>query len=160
MFKRFLIRDAILALLIIALFLLLAPKTADNSLLATFLGVALGGGLGLLANQLHEWGHVAGGLLGRSKMGPGESILGTACFVYDSKANSRGQFLLMSISGFIMTGLCVYAYFSVLPEGLFATRVAQGAIMFLVFLGLVIELPLVIYSLFSAKVPPVDQKIR
>ena len=78
-------------------------------------------------------------------------------FTYDSKANSRGQFLVMSFAGFAMTALVVWLVFSTLNGELLAERVARGSVLFLVFLGVVLEIPLVIYSLISSRVPPIDR---
>ena len=133
------------------------PVSAGAGPLADFAGVVLGFGLGFWAHTAHEWGHIAGGKLGRSVMRSGASLTSFSNFIYDSKRNSRPQFLLMSLMGFIPTGIAVWLYFSFLPEGELATHVARGAVLFLVLLGVVLELPLVIWALVRKDLPPVDR---
>lgn len=157
MFKKLLLRDVLLSVFVLGLWLAFAGISAGEGPLSDFVGVTLGAALGLVANQAHEWGHIVGAVISKSTMQPGRSLASPSNFIYDSKANSRAQFLVMSFGGFIVTGLVVWFYFTMLPDGILATRVAHGSILFLVGLGVFLELPLVVYSLITNKVPPVDR---
>ena len=77
-------------------------------------------------------------------------------FSFDSRENDLRQFLVMSFSGFAATALVIWAFYTFLPDGLLATRVARGVVLFGAFLTVVIELPLVLYAVISRKLPPVE----
>lgn len=157
MLKKLAIRDALTLTFFVLLFVLLADYSAEPVWWSDFIGVVTGVGIGLCAHYLHEWGHVAGAMLSRSQFTVNTDMRSLSVFTYDSKTNSRGQFLVMSFSGFFMTALVVWVVFTTLTGPLLAEQVARGSVLFLVFLGLVLELPLVIYSLISRRVPPIDQ---
>jgi hypothetical protein len=55
-----------------------------------------------------------------------------------------------------VTGVVLWAVYSVLPSEWLATRVARGAVLFLAALTVFLEFPLVIYSLVRNQVPPVE----
>lgn len=156
-FSKLALRDALLVAAALLAWWLLSHYSAGSGAVSDFAGVVLGAGLGFCAHTAHEWGHVVGGFLSRSVMRPGSSMTSFSNFVYDSKQNSRPQFLLMSIMGFIPTGIAVWLFFSHLPAGELATHVARGIVLFLVFLGVVLELPLVIWALVRKDLPPVDR---
>ena len=80
---------------------------------------------------------------GHTVRAPG-SLRSASLFSFDSRANSRRQFLIMSFSGFAVTGLAVALVYTVLPEGELATRVARGVVLFLTALTVVLEFPLVV----------------
>jgi hypothetical protein len=124
---------------------------------ADFIGVAVGAMLALCSHLLHEWGHVIGGMIGGSKMQPGKSMKSLSLFVYSSTGNSKRQFMIMSVCGFIATGLMVAFFFLVLPDDYLASRVARGYSLIQVFLAVVIELPLVFWALVGKSLPPVDR---
>ncbi len=156
-FSQLALRDAGLAILAILAWWQLSAYSAGHGAWSDFAGVVLGAGLGFCAYAAHEWGHILGGMLSRSVMRPGTSLGSFSNFVYDSKLNSRPQFLLMSIMGFIPTGIAVWLFYSYLPEGELATHVARGIILILVALGLVLELPLVVWALVRKDLPPIDR---
>ncbi|WP_372750074.1 hypothetical protein [Litorivivens sp.] len=156
-FAKLALRDGAIVTLAIIGWWLFSRHSAGTGPIADFTGVVLGAGLGFCAHTAHEWGHILGGRLGRSVMRSGTSLTSFSNFVYDSKLNNRPQFLLMSIMGFIPTGVAVWLFFSYLPEGELATHVARGVVLFLVFLGVVLELPLVVWALVRKDLPPVDR---
>ena len=77
-------------------------------------------------------------------------------FSFDSHQNNLRQFLVMSFSGFAATALVIWAFYTFLPDGLLATRVARGVVLFGAFLTVVIEIPLVLYAVLTRKLPPVE----
>jgi hypothetical protein len=125
--------------------------------LADFSGVAIGAMVALCAHLLHEWGHVVGGMAGRSVMQPGKSMKSLSLFVYSSKGNSKKQFMLMSICGFIATGIVVLVSFFVLPDDYLASHVARGYSLIQVLLAVVLEFPLVAWALVGKSLPPIDK---
>lgn len=156
MFARFALRDLSIVALVVALWRLLAPFTHGGSALADFLGVPLGLAVAVACYLGHEWGHLAGALATRSCVAAPRSLAAPQIFSFDSKANSRGQFLVMSFSGFAMTGVALAVVYGALPDGLLASRVARGSVLFLTALTVLVELPLVIWSLVRKDLPPVE----
>ncbi|MFT5033452.1 MAG: hypothetical protein ACI9OO_001384 [Bacteroidia bacterium] len=156
-FSQLALRDAVLASVAVLAWWLLSPYSAGYGAWSDFAGVVLGAGLGFCAYIAHEWGHIVGGFLSRSVMRPGSSMTSFSNFVYDSRQNSRPQFLFMSLLGFIPTGIAVWLFYRYLPEGELATDVARGIVLFLVLLGVVLELPLVIWALVRKDLPPIDR---
>jgi len=156
MFVKMLGRD--LAILVVAALAwpLLSPLSAGTGVVGDMTGVLLGLLLGVCAYLLHEWGHLAGALATGSVVHPSASLGSPFVFSFESRRNSQAQFLAMSFAGFAATGFVLWIAYGVLPPDLLATRVARGAVVFLTFLGLVLEVPLVVYSLVTRKVPPVD----
>lgn len=156
-FYHLAVRDIVLFAAVFLAWQYVAPYSIGTGAVADFTGVALGAALALCAHLTHEWGHVIGGLAGRSTMRPGKSITTRSLFVYSSTANSRRQFMLMSFSGFLATAIVVGFCFLVLPADFLASRVARGYSLIQVFLALVIEMPLVVWALLGKSLPPVDR---
>jgi hypothetical protein len=104
----------------------------------------------------HEWGHLLGALASGSALRRPTSLRARSLFDFDSKQNSRAQFFAMSFPGFVATAVALWVVYALLPSDLLATRVARGAVVFLAFLGVVLEVPLVVYALVSRKVPPLQ----
>lgn len=156
MYAPLLLRDLLFAALLLSLWVLFAPLSAGSDWLADFVGTGLGLLTALGFYLFHEWGHVLGGLLGRSKMSAAPSLKAIALFVYHSDGNSKAQFLLMSVSGFVATALLVWFAFTQLNDQYLATRIARGFTLVQVFLLIVIELPLVIWAVAGKTLPPID----
>jgi len=134
-----------------------AGYSQGTGALSDFAGVAVGALVALCAHLLHEWGHVVGGMAGRSVMQPGKSMKSLSLFVYSSKANSKKQFMLMSVCGFFATGIVVLFCFFVLPDDYLASRMARGYSLIQVLLAVVLEFPLVAWALVGKSLPPVDK---
>jgi hypothetical protein len=158
MFVKLLARDLAIAAVAFIAWHLAAPLSAGTGALGDFTGVVLGVLLGACAFLVHEWGHLLGALASGSAVQPPESLRSAFVFRFDSRANTRRQFLAMSFAGFAATALVVWAAYGLLPSELLATRVARGLVVFLTFLGVVLEVPLVVYALVAGKVPPLERK--
>ncbi len=156
MLGKLALRDLAILTLAALLYLLLAPLSAGTGMLSDLTGVAAGLAIGISAFLLHEWGHLLGALGSRSDVRLPEHVGSIYLFSYDSQRNSRRQFLIMSLSGFAVTGIAVWAVYAALPDGQLATRVARGAVLFLAFLTVVLEFPLVLWSLARSTIPPVE----
>jgi hypothetical protein len=157
MFAKIAVRDLLIIAFSIALWHGLAEYTLGDSPLADFLGVILGLLIGTGGYFLHEWGHFAGALITRSRVDRPATLKTVFLFSFDSKRNSKQQFLVMSLTGFLMTAIVTYAFYTFLPDGLLASRVARGLAVLGVFLALFIEAPLLLYGLFGPTgIPPVE----
>lgn len=138
------------------LYLLLAPLSAGAGMLGDFTGIVAGLAVGLATFLLHEWGHLLGALGSRSNVRLPERLGSIYLFSYDSRRNSRRQFVIMSLSGFAVTGVAVWAAYAWLPDGQLATRVGRGAVLVLAFFTVVLEVPLLLWSLARPTLPPVE----
>ncbi len=157
MFWKLAGRDGLILAGVAALWVLAAPWSGGRGALADLSGVVVGLGLGVGAFLLHEWGHLLGGLAARSEVHAPASLRSVYLFSFDSKRNSRRQFLVMSFSGFAVTALAVWLAYGLLPGELLATRVARGAVAFLASLTVFLEIPIVLVSLLRPKaLPPVE----
>jgi hypothetical protein len=156
MLGKLALRDLVILTLAASIYGLLAPLSAGTGMLGDVTGVVAGLAIGISAFLLHEWGHLLGALASRSDVRLPERLGSVYLFSYDSQRNDRRQFLVMSLSGFAVTGIAVWAVYAVLPDGQLATRVARGAVLFLAFLTVVLEFPLVLWSLARSTIPPVE----
>ncbi len=150
------LRDGVLLTVAALLVLWLAPLSGGTGMAADLSGVVAGLAIGLATFVLHEWGHLLGALAGRSRVRLPEQLASIYLFSYDSKGNSRRQFVLMSLSGFAVTGIAVWAAYALLPDGQLATRVGRGAVLLLASLTVVLEVPLLLWSLARPTLPPVE----
>ena len=89
-----------------------------------------------------------------SHVEPGSSLRSAFVFGVDARRNTFAQVLVKSVSGFVATGRALWVYYGALPAHRLATRVARGAVVFLARLGLVLEVPLVLWGLATRRVPP------
>lgn len=156
MLGKLALRDSGILTLAALLYLLLAPLSAGAGMLGDLTGIVAGLAIGLATFLLHEWGHLLGALASRSQVRLPERLGSVYLFSYDSKGNDRRQFVIMSLSGFAVTGLAVWAVYALLPDGQLATRVARGAVLFLASFTLVLEFPLLLWSLARPTLPPVE----
>lgn len=158
-FVFYAIRDVLLLFMAVLVWVLFVKYSAGSGALADFSGLLIGVLLAVVAHLLHEWGHLLGGLAGKSVMVPGGKFTSLSLFVYSSTENTKQQFMLMSFSGFAMTAVVVWIAFAVLPGDYLATHIVRGFSMVQVFLAVFIELPLVIWAAFGKRLPPVDKKV-
>jgi hypothetical protein len=158
MFARLAARDATIVALAGGLWWLLASSSAGSGLAADLSGWVAGIAFFAAGYLIHEWGHVAGAFASSSVVQPGPGLHSPSVFRFDTDRNTRPQFLWMSLGGFVATGVLLWVAYGALPDGLLASRVARGGIAFLALLGVVLELPLVVYSLVTNKLPPLSRE--
>ena len=156
MFMRLAMRDLVFAAAVVAAWVFLAPATSGTGAMSDFLGVTVGVAVALACYLGHEWGHLIGALATGSRVSAPARLTSISVFSFDSKANGRRQFLVMSFSGFAMTGVALAVVYGVLGENLLATRVARGGVLLLTALTVFLEFPLVIWALVRDDLPPVD----
>jgi hypothetical protein len=155
-FSRLALRDVVVIAATVAFWTWASPLTAGTGPIADFLGLLAGVAVALAFYLLHEWGHLVGALATSAVVYPGPRLSSRSLFSFDSKRNDRRQFLVMSVGGFVVTGIAVWTVYAGLPAELLATRVARGAVGVLAFLAIFVELPLVIWALVRSDLPPVE----
>lgn len=149
MFTKFLVRDAILVVVVVLAWWLAWPLSVGDGPMADVSGVLLGLGAGLVSFVGHEWGHLAGALATGSRVAEAKSLAAPFFFSFDSKLNSQTQFVVMSLSGFAVTALALYVAYGLLPVESLATRVTRGLVVFSASLTVFLEIPLLTISLLK-----------
>lgn len=145
--SRFVARDTFLLLLALSLWTLCAT--------APVLAVPAAVISGLVAFELHEWGHWLGATKANAVITPARSLLPPFLFNFDSKANSRRQFLAMSCPGFVATAMFLAAFQWWLPEAHPATVLTRQIGWGLAAVTVIIEIPLALWTLAGGRIPPV-----
>lgn len=153
MLRSFLIRDASLVAVALGAWWLVAPSSADSGPAADLAGWVSGIGLTLCAYLAHEWSHYLGAVATGSRVPLGANLASGFLFSFDAEENSLFQFVVMSVAGFVATAVAVWLFYTQLPDAWLATRVARGGVLFLALLGVVLELPLLLYGLVTGGVP-------
>ena len=152
MFIRFAVRDIGILVATIALWVstFYAPSGTP---LGRGVGILAGLGAAVCAYNLHEWGHVLGARLSHSVYTPARRLISPFLFAYSAEENTRNQFLVMSLAGFVATGVFVVAYWIWMPQDQLAGRVALRGALILASLTVIIEFPIFFLALFGKKVP-------
>lgn len=153
MLARFVARDLIIVSLTIVLWWLLAEKSQGGGAVADLSGWVAGLMMGVCAYLAHEWSHYLGALAAGSRVEIGSHLASGFLFSFPAEGNSLGQFVMMSLAGFVATALSVWAFYSYLPDAYLATRVARGGALFLALLGVTLEFPLLMMALVTKSVP-------
>lgn len=158
MFARLLARDLSIVALTALIWKLGAAASAHPGMRGDVAGVLAGGTIGICAYLAHEWGHLLGAVLAGSTVRPGKAVTSGFLFSFDSRRNTRRQFLTMSFAGWLATAVVLWMVYALLPADLFASRVARGVVAANVLLVIAVEVPLVVYSLCTGRVPPVESQ--
>ena len=99
MFGKLAVRDLAIVAATAALWWALVHTTVGSGMLADFNGLLLGLAFGACVFLAHEWGHLLGALATSSVVQAPTRLSSVYLFSYDSKRNTRRQFLIMSFSG-------------------------------------------------------------
>jgi hypothetical protein len=153
MLIRFAIRDASIAGVTAILWWALAHRSAGEGLAADLAGWVVGVMLFVCAYLAHEWSHLLGALATGSRVELGQRLASGFMFSFPAEGNRLSQFVAMSLAGFLATGLAITFYYVALPDTYLASRVARGGALFLGLLGIVLELPLLLYGIATRSVP-------
>ena len=151
-FARLLFRDLTVAAVVVLAWWLAAPLSAGSGPVADLSGALLGFGAFVVSHFAHEWGHLLGGLATGAHVAPPARLTSPFLFSFDSQRNSQRQFVIMSLSGFAVTGLALYVVYGLLPEAQLATRVARGMVVFQASLTALLEVPLLTLSLLRGSI--------
>jgi hypothetical protein len=160
MLGKLLVRDVVLLSAAGLLWWLGAAASAGQGPLADLAGVVAGLSTGVCVFLVHEWGHWLGAFATSASVTPAKSLASPFLFSFDSQANSRRQFLVMSFGGWAASAIIAALAYTLLPGELFAARVARGVVSLNVFLIVLIEVPLVAWALVTGRVPPVENQRR
>jgi hypothetical protein len=152
MFTRLLLRDAGITAAVLSLWWFAWPVTAASGPLSDVLGLLLGFGAGVLAYLGHEWGHLLGAFATGAHVRPPAKLGSAFLFSFDSRRNSQTQFVVMSLSGFAVTGVALWVAYGLLPDGDFAVRILRGMVVFSASLTLLLEVPLLTISLVRGSI--------
>jgi hypothetical protein len=156
MYLKLLARDLGIAGAAALLWILTAQRSAAADPLGDLAGLVTGVLVGIFAFLLHEWGHWLGAVATGSRVQPAKSLRSLFLFSFDSRQSSRRQFLALSFGGWLATLAFAFAAYAWLPPELLASRVARGMAMLSVLLVAVIEIPLVVWSLRTGRIPRVE----
>jgi len=153
MLQRYLARDLVIIALTAVLWWLLAARSAGTGFAADFSGWVVGALLFFCAHIVHEWGHYLGAILTGSRVGIHRKLSSPFFFRFESEGNSLKQFIAMSFGGFVSTGGMIAFYYLGLPDEYLASRIGRGGALFGAFLGVTLELPLLLTGIFQGQVP-------
>lgn len=153
MLLRFALRDLVIFALAIGGWWSLAERSASNGFVADLAGWIVGVLLFACAYLAHEWSHYLGAILAGARVSIGENLASGFLFSFGAEGNTLGQFVAMSIAGFLATAAVIAFFYTQLPDAYLATRVARGGSIFLALLGVTLELPLLLYALVTRSVP-------
>ena len=145
--SKFIVRDLLIATLVIASFLL----ESSNIHLQLMSGL----GIGLIIYLMHEWSHYIGAILTGANLTRANSLLSPFIFSFDSKTNSRKQFIDMSWPGFASTFSCLLILYMFRPNMIWAEAAWTAALALTTFTVLV-EGPILLWTLIKREIPPVE----
>jgi hypothetical protein len=152
MIWKFVLRDTALVAAAVAAWWGMADASRGTGPVADLVGVVCGGLAGAVAFVLHEWGHYLAGLAAGGRLPVATSLKSPFLFDIDA-GNGVRPFTILSLGGFAVTvGGIVFVY-SLLPDELLATRVVRGIVLFLASLTLLLEVPLLLYTIWSGRIP-------
>lgn len=154
MIGKFVLRDSGIVALAVAAWWALAGVSAGDGPAADAAGVVCGGLGGAVAFVLHEWGHLVAGLAAGGTFPVASDLKSPFLFDIDPDNGIR-QFTIMSLGGFAVTAVGIVVVYTLLPDALLATRVARGVVVFLALLTLVLEVPLLLFTIWSGEIPEV-----
>ncbi len=153
MYAKFAARDGLIIAAALLIWRVAAAYSMGSGFLADFTGFVAGVMLGAVGAVVHEWGHLLAAFASGSVLRVNHNLSSPFIFSYDSRQNSLAQFVTMSLGGFVATAAIVVIFYVYLPDALLASRVARGAVLFLSFLGVFLEVPLLLFALYSRAIP-------
>ena len=145
--KKFIVRDLLITTLVLSL--LVVNLDSNNLQLMTGIGV------GLLIYMLHEWSHYLGAVRSGAHLKTAGSIFSPFIFSFDSKTNSRKQFVDMSWPGFATTFSCLLTLYLYRPDEIWA-EVAWKAALALTAFTVVVEGPIFLWAIIKREIPPIE----
>jgi hypothetical protein len=149
-----LLRDAAVVTGTVTLWALDASlRGGSPSLARTIAGVLAGVSFAVSGFILHEWGHLAGARWTGSRVHFAQTVWTPLLFHFDVRANTRRQFLAMSLGGYAGTALGLLALALVADASALSGRVAIGLTVIGVIVTLVAELPTTVRVWMGGSLP-------
>lgn len=146
-------RDTLFFAATVGLWWLERRSSGSTGASARALQTAAGVSAAVVGFLIHEWGHLAGALLAKSRVHYPNRILAPLLFHFDSASNDKRQFLFMSYGGYLASAVGVALIASLAPLDARSGRLALG----LAGLGLVVtfvaEVPITVRVLRGAPLP-------
>jgi hypothetical protein len=127
------VRDLLLLAATLALWAADAALRGTGGALPIVVAIATGAMTALSGYLAHEWGHLLGARLARSRVALPDTPWSVFLFKFDTGHNDRSQFLAMSMGGFVASAAVTAFLLAVLPFSAPSAWVA----LFLTALGLV-----------------------
>ena len=146
LFAKIFTRDIALLTLTLAAWQWLDPAGPMTSWLITALTL-------LCAFLFHEWGHWLGARWSHAIVYPPTHLFSGFLYNFDAQRNSRCQFLVTSIAGFIATGLFLLLFYLGLPEHHPATSSIRAGAAVLAALTVIFEFPIAIAVALGKPIP-------
>jgi hypothetical protein len=146
------LRDSTILAVALGAWWLVAERSAGAGPTADAVGVVCGVLMGAIVFLLHEWGHLLAGLAAGGTFPVSRNLASPFLFEVDPR-NSVRQFTVMSLGGFAVTAVMIWCFYTLLPDGWMATRVARGVAVTLATLTVVIEVPLLLFTIWSGSIP-------
>ncbi len=156
MLGKFIARDLIVAAATASVWLAARDWMAGTGPVADLLGLMAGLGTAFCALKVHEWGHFLGAAATGSSYRLATRLGSTFMFAFDSKHNTKRQFVIMSLGGFIGTAIVLIGSYTLLPDELLATRITRGVAVLGALAGIILEVPLLLWGMFAKSLPPLD----
>lgn len=147
-------RDAAVVAAATLVWWIAAERSAATGPVADTLGVVAGVLVGAVGFVLHEWGHLLAGLAAGGRFPVTGDLRSPFLFGVDP-SNGVREFTIMSLGGFAVTAGMIGFVYVVLPDAYLATRVARGIVMFLATLTVVLEVPLLLFTIAAGSIPQV-----
>lgn len=154
MIWKFVLRDSGIVAAAVLAWWTLAGYSAGSGPVADATGIVCGGLGGAVAFVLHEWGHLLAGLLAGGTFPVAKSLQSPFLFEIDADNEVR-PFTIMSLGGFAVTVAGILFVYTQLPGELLATRVVRGIVVFLASLTLFLEVPLLLFTIWTGEIPEV-----
>ncbi|MEM7660725.1 MAG: hypothetical protein AAF292_00645 [Pseudomonadota bacterium] len=156
-FSQFAARDAAILATTIFAWSTLGSLSLNDGLAAEMAGAGLGLAAGICAWLVHEWGHLVVGTAAGAKFRVPDRLTSVYLFGFDKNQNSKSQFLLMALGGFVATAACVWFSLTALPQDWMATSVLRGLLLLQVAVIALLELPGFLVGLVAYhRLPSVD----
>jgi hypothetical protein len=118
------VRDLLLLAATLGLWAADAALRGSGGALPIVVAVAAGAMTALSGYLAHEWGHLLGAHLSRSRVSLPDSPWSVFLFRFDTGSNGRSQFLTMSMGGFVASIVVTVLLLTALPMHALSTWVA------------------------------------
>ena len=153
-FRRFLLRDGLLLVITLVSWTVLLTLETGETWASDTIAVLLGALAGACAWQAHEWGHLVFAKLSGARLHAPENLFSVYLFGFRNDENTKLQFLLMAIGGFIATSIVFLLLIPLLPQDALAVRIFRSLVIIEIIVTTLLEVPGLIWGMISYKTLP------